>query len=207
MSTRQSASKETEQTQHQSIPALIQILGIIIPTLGTVLLGLIGYSQKKMEVIIPISITQTMEASRALIVISTSSAPTAIANATSYPVSSQADTVDVLLNNSNADAPSVQLIIKQGDVVIANLILPPGGTVPKINLPPGRYQVEARPIYPPITPQSPNCQIQWQLGESYTRDLVITSGEAVIQVQQFDLEPQEICPTKTSIAQTPAPGQ
>jgi hypothetical protein len=199
MSTGRSQAKDSGQNQHASISALIQILGIIIPTLGTITIGLIGFSQKRMEVAMPIAATQTAEANRPLVVISTSAAPTSPPSATHEAVVPDSENVDVLLNNPNTDAPSVHLIIKQDDMVIANLILPPGGTVPRINLPPGNYQVEARPIYPAITPSSPDCYVAWLPGELYKRDFVITSGKAVIQIQQFDLGPQEICFTETPV--------
>jgi hypothetical protein len=180
------------------------LLQYVIPALIGIIGSLIVFQQTKIGIQIPISATQTAEAKLPLIVILTSTVPPAAPIATVQVASSGNDTVDVLLNNPNASAPSVQLIIRQNDEVIANLILPPGGTVPKINLPPGSYQVEARPIYPPITPSSADCEIRWQLGESFTRDLIITSGEAVIQIQQFDLKPLEICPSGTP-TRTPGP--
>lgn len=198
MSTEKPPLNDVGQNQ-QVTSKIIQFLSTVIPLLIAVSGGLIAMSQRRMEIQIPISATQTAEARQLLAAIATSNIETVFPNATASTVISQIDNVEVVLNNPNTDSPSVHLIIKQDDAVIADLILPPGGTAPKINLPSGSYQVEARPIYPPITPQSANCQIRWQVAESYKRDLVITSGEAVIQIQQFDFEPQEICFTETPV--------
>jgi hypothetical protein len=196
-------SPPSEVKQNPQTALIIgNLLQYVIPALIGIIGSLIVFQQTKIGLQIPIAATQTAEAKLPLLVITTSTAPATVPVATEHVAGSEKDNVDVLLNNPNASAPSVQVIIKQNDEVIANLILPPGGVVPKISLPPGSYQVEARPLYPPITPSSANCEIRWQLGESYTRDLVITSGEAVIQIQQFDLKPLEVCPGGT---QTPTP--
>jgi hypothetical protein len=199
MSPRTSSPQADAQPQQVSISVLIQVLGIVIPALVTVAGSLIVLSQRRMEIQIPISTTQTVEAKQTFVAASAVSVQTSVPNPTGEAVTSGVDNVEVILNNSEATSPSVHLIIKKDDIVITDLILPPGGTAPKINLPPGNYEVEARPIYPLITPTSPNCQIQWQLGELYKRDLVITSGKAVIQIKQFDFEPREICSTATPV--------
>lgn len=191
------SSKSAAPTQQASISALIQVLGLVIPALASIAAGLIVLSQRRMEIQIPISTTQTAEAKQTFVAMSAASVQTVAPNPTSDTVLSDIDNVEVVLNNSHADSPSVHFVIKQDNVIIADLILPAGGTAPRISLPPGTYEVEARPIYPPVTPKSPNCYIQWQLGELYKRDLVITSGKAVIQIKQIDFEPQEICFTET----------
>src|SRR5687767_5216632 len=149
------SSSSAAPTQQASISTLIQVLGIVIPSLITIAGSLIVLSQRRMEIQIPISTTQTAEARQTFVASTASSVQIATPNATSDGVRPDVDNVEVVLNNSSADSPSVHLIIKQDDVVIADLILPPGGTAPKISLPPGNYEVEARPIYTSITPQSP----------------------------------------------------
>src|SRR5688572_25006155 len=143
MNTEQTTSNIVGQNQ-QASSRLIGLLTIIIPLLSVIATGVITLSQKRMEIQMAISATQTAEANLAILVISTSVVPIASPSAenkadesTGKADDSTGKDVDVILNNPNADAPSVQLIIKQDDVIIANLILPPGGTVPKINLPPG----------------------------------------------------------------------
>ena len=208
MSPQQPPVHDVGQNQ-QASSKLIQLLGTVIPLLIAVISGVIAISQTRLQIQIPISTTQTAEARQPVIAISTPTSVihTAVPSSTNSTVISGTENVDVILNNTNTNTSSIHLVIKQDDEVIANLILPPGGTVPRISLPPGHYQVEARPSFPAITPQSENCHIQWQLGELYKRDFIVTSGQAVIQFQQFDFEPKEICLTGTPLSQTPSPIQ
>lgn len=180
-----------------SIPTPVWLA--IIAAIPVIYGSYLSYLQGKMQIEFPLLATQTVAALQTSNPSSNSNLQTAVPSATISAGSAETDSVEVILNSPGPDAPSVHLKITQGDVVIADMIIPPAGTAPRISLTPGIYEIEARPVYPSITPKSSNCFVQWQLGESHKRNLVITSNKAVIQINQYDLEPQEVCNTPTPI--------
>jgi hypothetical protein len=119
------------------------------------------------------------------------------------------DSINVSFSNPRSNNASVQIQIKDGehpnDDPIVNVVIPPGGAIPQ-DLAPGNYQIEARPIYPEITPQSANCRIEWQPSDTYKGDIVITSSTTMFTISQFHLEPREICSTETPAPPSPTPG-
>jgi hypothetical protein len=133
--------------------------------------------------------------------------PTDVENLLASPMAvlSNRENVAVLFENSNSIP--VQVFIKNEADPKHNQspIIQAGGMTTFKDLDPGEYTIEVRPIYPEMTLQASNCYVQWQQDDAYKGNLVLTSGETIIHINHFELQPQEICLTETPAGSTPTP--
>jgi hypothetical protein len=177
----------------------IAIWVAVIPVVGSIYLGILSYRQSQDNIQIPLQATQT--AADAQTAAAKPITQTAEAKETIAALESSARQSTVSFINPQTNPGSVELIIKDGQqAIVEQMTIRPGEihTVP--DLEPGNYYVEAQLVSALITPQSPDCRIEWRPNDSYKGELLITSDTTVFQVMQFNLTPQEIC-----VTDTPAP--
>ncbi len=177
----------------------------IIAAIPVIYGSYLSYLQGKMQIEFPLLATQTVAAMQTSNPIPNSNIQTAVPSTNDPLLTTNMNNVIVSFTNPSNWAV-VHLSLIQNGVAFDSFDISPVGAETRI-LPPGRYQIEARALYPKMTPSSANCYIQWQESTSYTGNLIINVNTAVVQVKQFYLEPQEICFTETLAAPIATPTQ